>query len=635
MSQRNFERETWCLCCECSGFCNCISDTFSPCCGWCGGIINFITGCFSWVFALFCCNLNKGRPIGKKNFFPNNVYVLLPIAFALGGFILSVSVNAGCRFFSRECFRSSDDTKVDCDIAFPNDSDISGDFYGISNFETDGTCSDYPGDDSFSQDTLTKLSQIFSVVAIIVGFFTFFSMLTMMCFKAHKHLTTGTGIAGMVACIFQGLTFLSMASDFCVHRGGNSVDSYHDCAVQKNGYVSLGAAMLYLVSSIGCFLIDFFQSERAEKEKLRSRSVSQKSAIEKREDAVPTVGSERFKADMRQYGGLLLMFSAMVLVVSLTSIVDASKLVSKSSQWALDVFDLISAVCLCMLGIGGVLVGYLALVADSGNSELTGTTIVLTQFGWLPLIGRVIQIFLDMSSDPSNNKFIDKSYNPDTLDVMFFGWVGIIATVAYVGTFVGSLAFFQFSIYAYQVGRAVDRPSSYYKSRALYYNFLLLLAGSSLAISGVYILRRHDAGPLSPPINIANIYVVTYPEMSIFVGVLQVVIAFTGFARCVRLHRGFNTSHSFQVKCFLTWIFMVVIQILVQLGHDGSNTVDISGSTLGCLFLALIFMPAFLDFKMYETPKKITLDFYDNAYQVGEFRSMFVRSRLNVPPGSD
>eukprot|EP00591_Stephanopyxis_turris_P005117 CAMPEP_0195519182 /NCGR_PEP_ID=MMETSP0794_2-20130614/14497_1 /TAXON_ID=515487 /ORGANISM="Stephanopyxis turris, Strain CCMP 815" /LENGTH=122 /DNA_ID=CAMNT_0040648293 /DNA_START=504 /DNA_END=868 /DNA_ORIENTATION=+ len=122
----------------------------------------------------------------------------------------------------------------------------------------------------------------------------------MMCFKAHKHLTTGTGIAGMVACIFQGLTFLSMASDFCVHRGGNSVDSYHDCAVQKNGYVSLGAAMLYLVSSIGCFLIDFFQSMK--KEKIRSRGLNQNSAIEKREDAVPTVGSERFKADMRQYG---------------------------------------------------------------------------------------------------------------------------------------------------------------------------------------------------------------------------------------------------------------------------------------------------------------------------------------------
>jgi hypothetical protein len=123
-----------------------------------------------------------------------------------------------------------------------------------------------------------------------------------------------------------------------------------------------------------------------------------------------------------------------------------------------------------------------------------------------------------------------------------------------------------------------------------------MLAGVAQLLLGAYILGNFGGGPLEQPIGSGHI-VVTFPEISIFVGLLQLIVGGIGALRRFGVTvTSLHTLH-FQILCAFLWICMLSMQILVQLGYPSGGALVAAAPTLGCMYFALPFIPAFLDHK--------------------------------------
>jgi hypothetical protein len=211
--------------------------------------------------------------------------------------------------------------------------------------------------------------------------------------------------------------------------------------------------------------------------------------------------------------------------------------------------------------------GYITLVQGRGWKNFSFfASIVLTQLAWLPFFGGIVGVGMGSQSDPEGNPFVPEMYNPTSRDVKFVGATGVLSILAYAAAFVGSVAFAQCSIFRFQSGQANDYVASYYRGRSLYYSSVVMLAGVAQLLLGAYILGNFGGGPLEQPIGSGPI-VVTFPEISIFVGLLQLIVGGIGALRRFGVTvTSLHTLH-FQSLCAFLWICMLSMQILVQLGY--------------------------------------------------------------------
>eukprot|EP00873_Tetraselmis_striata_P009708 jgi/Tetstr1/429972/TSEL_019834.t1 len=133
-----------------------------------------------------------------------------------------------------------------------------------------------------------------------------------------------------------------------------------------------------------------------------------------------------------------------------------------------------------------------------------------------------------------------------------------------------------------------------------------MLAGSTQLATGAYTLANIGAGPLLPSVSVA-IYTVTWPEISMALGLAQLALGAYGLA-----HRWMacnDKGYHFQALCFAMRLAMVTMQIMVQVGYVPGGTVVAQGPTFMCLHAGLIMMPAYLDLKLRLTPMELT-EFY-------------------------
>src|SRR6056300_1076202 len=106
-------------------------------------------------------------------------------------------------------------------------------------------------------------------------------------------------------------------------------------------------------------------------------------------------------------------------------------------------------------------------------------------------------------------------------------------------------------------------------------------------------------------------YTVYYPEMTIAMGGLQMVIGYYGIARyldCVPAGAGNNL---FQVAILFQWISMLAVQYLTQIGLSFKDDYPRGLPDMVLLSVGLNLFPAFLDYKMRTTPFNIPESFYD------------------------
>lgn len=198
-----------------------------------------------------------------------------------------------------------------------------------------------------------------------------------------------------------------------------------------------------------------------------------------------------------------------------------------------------------------------------------------------------------------------------------------MSVFAYGFTSIGSIAFMEFALFAYQNGKQAERGGLYFFGRMSFYTFMLTLAGLSQLMLGAYVLHNFGSGPLTAgPIGVA-VYVVSFPEISIFVGLVQLINGLWGMVRSIfsMAHWGPN-DNSYSIAIAFQWICMLVLQILVQVSYPPAGTVAAAAPAIACLSLGMNVMPAFLDYKMRNLPTVMTEDYYGPEPEKAERESI-------------
>jgi len=344
-----------------------------------------------------------------------------------------------------------------------------------------------------------------------------------------------------------------------------------------------------------------------------------------------TLGEKRYESDTRQLGGLLLTFGALITMNSLTGIAGIVAGPDSTPQSGKALYDLIATLCLSLVGIMGVLMGFVALVHDDGSKMWSLSSCFLTQLAWLPFMGNLVGVGMAAGQEGS---FIDSVlYNPTTGDVKFVGAMGILSILAYASAFVGSLSFAQFGLYAYQSGGATTKyVAAYYRGRLGYYSAVVWVAGFAQLTLGSFVLAKFGNGPLPMPIGAGPI-VVTFPELSIFVGVLQLIVGMLGLARRMGwICDSHVPTKMFGYLCLTLWLSMLTMQIMVQVGYPAGPEMVPMAPTLGCLYFALPLMPAYLDYKTNTVPEELDEDYFGTRGAAAELETREGEKQLS---GSD
>jgi hypothetical protein len=353
--------------------------------------------------------------------------------------------------------------------------------------------------------------------------------------------------------------------------------------------------------------------------------------------AFPTaaVGRARFQSDRRQLGGIMLLLATCATIQPLAGITGFFSLDNLEESTLLQQVAVAGGVCQLIFGLLGMVVGYLSLVHDYGNPKLSGVLILLTQTAYVPFVteltavgqvatapyeyGSVETITQDgnelLLEEYVINPFLPADYLPTEQDVRFFGAMGILGILAYGMAFFGSLGFTKFALYAFDKNKPNARNADYYRSRLLCYTFLLVLAGMSQLLLGAYTITEYGTGPLEPPMRVA-MYVISFPEISIVVGSIQMLVGYYGIARYLAYVPVGPKDHQYQLLLLFQWICMVALQYLTQITYSNDpsagagNNAAASVPSLALLSVGLNVLPAFLDYKMRTIPTHISKEYY-------------------------
>lgn len=137
----------------------------------------------------------------------------------------------------------------------------------------------------------------------------------------------------------------------------------------------------------------------------------------------PSAGSERFKADKRQFAGLMFALAICITFQPLAGIVSAIGPNGTTASSGLPLAGLISGLILVVAGTLGMYTGYMGAVQDYGSKYLTGALLVLIQLTWMPFLTDLTNVGRITASGEG---FIPPIYNPTESDVKFVGSMGII-----------------------------------------------------------------------------------------------------------------------------------------------------------------------------------------------------------------
>jgi len=327
-------------------------------------------------------------------------------------------------------------------------------------------------------------------------------------------------------------------------------------------------------------------------------------------DAKPT--AYRFQSDVRQIGGLLMLTSFCCLVMPLANISKAFEPTGPATRdpSTIPFWGMVAGISVFIIGTTGVLAGFLATVHDYSHKYLNYFLMVIIQTAWIGYITDMVAVSMAAGLDASENKFIPLDYNPTNSDVRFVGAMGVLGIMVYGFSFVGSMAFLVWSLHSYTTNNFADRSGSYFRSRLTTYSLALTIAGLVQFLLGCVCKARFDVTDKSQPVMVAFL-MVTFPEISIFVGLLQLLNGLWGVARSFGV--GVGKTVNFQISLAFQWIAVLVLQDLVQVSRlPGDAGIPLT-PFLAVFSLGLTLMPAYLDHKANTLPTTMPDDYYDEA----------------------
>jgi hypothetical protein len=322
----------------------------------------------------------------------------------------------------------------------------------------------------------------------------------------------------------------------------------------------------------------------------------------------PNVGTMRLQSDMRQIAALLLI-TGMCSIFQPLGDIAAFITPGNTSTTGIPFSALMGSLCLVVIGLLAVFVGYNQLVHEMSSKYITAFLILFVQTAYIIYLTGMVDIG---KAAKAGAGFIPATYGPSAGDVRFVGAMGILSIVAYGFTFVGSIAFFAFALYAYQAGHPQDRNGAYYKGRMLFYTGMLMVAGTSQFVLGSFVNSKFGGGSLDKGTIGVAVYVVNFPGMNIFVGLLQMINAVWGLARSYDIGVFGTNDVSFQASMFLGFFVQLLLQVIVQIGYVPGDTLSAAAPKVFGLMVGLNLMPAYLDYKARTVPDDMPMEYYDS-----------------------
>lgn len=187
--------------------------------------------------------------------------------------------------------------------------------------------------------------------------------------------------------------------------------------------------------------------------------------------------------------------------------------------------------------------------------------------------------------------------------------MGIVAIATYGLAFVGSISFMVFCLHAYNAGKPEERSGSYFRGRLGFYSCILALGGLVQMMLGAYCRVAFDRTVLDEGPVGAAFLIVSYPAISIFVGLIQVVNGIWGIVRSLGCHNGPNDAY-YQILLAVQWVLVLSLQCIVQVGYLPGGELAAAAPSIAAVSLGINLMPAFLDHKMRSLPSQFDADYY-------------------------
>ena len=329
--------------------------------------------------------------------------------------------------------------------------------------------------------------------------------------------------------------------------------------------------------------------------------------------------STRLQSDQRQFGGMLLIFSAAAITFPLANIATLIGPDGTTADEGIPLTSLVASIFVVTIGIVGMITGYLSLLHDFNHKYLSGALIVLSQLAWVPFITDMTAVG---RAARSGEAFIPNAYDLTASDVRFVGAMGILGILTYGTAFLGSLSFIAFAMHSYNVGSHGQRNGAYYRGRFAFYSLVLFVAGLSQLLLGSYLIANIGDGPLSDGAVAVAMYFVNFPEISVLVGLVQIANASFGMARYFGVAGGSNAnSHLFQITSLVQWIAMLSLQIVTQVSYSPGGTAAARAPSTAMMTLAMSLLPAYLDRKMRSVPDVFPSDYYKSPVPSSEAAS--------------
>ena len=317
----------------------------------------------------------------------------------------------------------------------------------------------------------------------------------------------------------------------------------------------------------------------------------------------------RYQSDRRQFGALLMLLGFTAIIFPLANIVSGFGPAGAQSTNPSEIpfWGLVAGLCVFIIGVTAVMTGYLSVVHDWSHPKLTLFLMIIVQTTWIGYITDMTAVGQAAQLPAAENGFIPPAYDPTDADVKVVGALGIVGILTYGFSFAGSLAFMAWSLHAYNTGNPETRSGSYFKGRMDFYSLVLVLAGLVQFILGTYTRARFNHRVLEEgPIGVAFL-VVSYPGISIFIGLVQIMNGLWGLARV----RGyFTTPKVFQMSLAMQWVMVLVLQVVSQIAYLPGGGLAPLAPSLAAFSFGLSMTPAFLDYKMSSLPAEFPDDYY-------------------------
>lgn len=319
----------------------------------------------------------------------------------------------------------------------------------------------------------------------------------------------------------------------------------------------------------------------------------------------PDLGASRLQGDMRQMGGLLLLFSFPVLIFPMAGLASLVGPEGQTPSEGMPLSALIGAVFVLAMGSLGIVVGWWATVLDGGSKWMSALLAIFIQLAYVPFVTDLVSIGKGIKSGEA---FIPASLNPTPDDVTFAGIMAYFGIFGYAFGYLGAQAFLAFAMFAYQNGNPQARGGSYYRGRLIFYAILQFFAAFGQFGLAAYASAKFGSSRYVEPIG-AAVYFIHYPILGLVVGGVVMLNSIFGLLRGMGLLGNNPNDRTFQISSFLS-LFVNILGIMIQVSiGEGANFAAMAPSLCSFSFAIHVF-PAYLDHKMRSMPAVLPDDYY-------------------------